>query len=197
VMKFRLLLPVAAIGLLLGGCTNAPDTAHPTTTTTGEGRSGQSLSGVIVDGQTLSIRIYQFIDPAKDDRGYNTDSQGVAQQNDDHFATAELQITNRGNSTIATGTLSVLAYDQNGTAYSSTLSDNNDTSTGLGCASGPALDGNADLSSLSPGEAYTYCLAFILPEPDLISKIEVSGIAGSGSGYNAWDIGDYFTGWNS
>jgi hypothetical protein len=158
----------------------------------------QVVRGVKVDGQPLSIDVSQIIDPARDVGGYNTDSHGVAPQNADHFATTELRVTNEGSSTLSNGSLSVVAYDQNGTAFASVPNDNNIVGNAyqyLQCASGSALDGNADVSSLSPSEVFTYCLAFILPEPDDVSKIEVSGIVGNGTGYNTWAFIDGFHGW--
>ena len=198
-MRTRIVFITAVIGLTLGGCTAATKTAHPTTTTFGGAPSGQSTR-VKVDGQHLTIDVFDFIDPAKDVGGYNTDSRGADVQNKDHFATAKLQVINEGNSTIASGSLSVVAYDQNGTAYSSVAYDNNivgDAYQNLQCSSGSALIGNPDLRSLSPSEGFTYCLAFILPEPDTVSSIEVSAIVGNGTGYNSWPITDQFLGWKS
>jgi hypothetical protein len=198
-MKLKLALLLVIAGLALAGCGTATKASHPATTTLGGAPSGQS-SSVKVDGQPLVIDVFDFIDPAKDVGGYNTDSQGVAAQDADHFATAKLQIINEGNSTIASGSLSVVAYDQNGTAYSSVANDNNvvgNAYQNIQCSSGSALVGNPDLSSLSPSEAFTYCLAFILPEPDTVSRIEVSAIVGNGTGYNSWSITDPFLGWKS
>jgi hypothetical protein len=164
------------------------------------GRPGQTLTGVKIDGQHVSLTISGLVDPAKDVGGYNTDTQGNIPQNDDHFITAELKVKNKGNSTISTGTLSVVAYDQHGTAFSNTGNDDNvvqDAYQNLECASGNAIGGNPNLSSLLPGEVFTYCLALILPDKDDVTKIEVSGIAGSGSGYNEWAFIDTFRGWSN
>jgi hypothetical protein len=121
-------------------------------------------------------------------------------QNDDHFATAELRVKNKGNSTISSASLSVIAYDQSGRAYSSSPCDNNivgDAYENLHCASGNAIGANPDVTSLSPGEVFTYCLAFIVPDSADVSEIEVSGIVGSGSGYNKWAFIDTFKGWTN
>lgn len=199
-MRAKTVLIVAVIGLTLGGCTTATKTAHPTTTTALVGAPSGQSTNVKVDGQRLTIDVYDFIDPAKDVGGYNNDSQGVAPQDADHFATAKLQVINEGNSTIASGSLSVVAYDQNGTAYSSVPNDNNivgDAYQNLQCSPGSAIRGNPDLSTLPPSQAFTYCLAFILPEPDTMSSIEVSAIVGNGTGYHSWPITDQFLGWKS
>lgn len=76
------------------------------------GRPGQTLTGVKIDRQRIFLTISNLVDPARDTGGYNTDTQGDVPQNDDHFATAELRVKNKGNSTISSGSLSVIAYDQ-------------------------------------------------------------------------------------
>ncbi len=207
-MKLKLTPLLAVIGFMLSACTTTAETGHPpttpvastTTTAIVGGQIGPSQSGVKVDGQPVSITLSQFIDPARDEGGYTIDSQGASPQSDDHFATAELQITNRGNSTTSNAALSIVAYDQNGNVYSSVSNDGNISNQAyenFPCAAGRNLDGNANVSSLSPNEVFTYCLAFILPERDVVSKIEVSGIVGNGTGYNTWTIADHFSGWTS
>ena len=192
------MLVSALAGLALGGCGTATKTAvGPTTTTVGGAPSGDSTA-MTVDGQPLTVDVYDFIDPAKDEGGYNTDSQGVAAQGADHFATAKMQVINEGNSTIASGSLTVVAYDQNGTAYSSVQYDENIVGNeyqNLQCTAGNSgISGNADVSALQPQEAYDFCLAFILPASDTLTRIEVSSTVGNGAGYHLWPITDEFTG---
>jgi hypothetical protein len=67
----------------------------------------------------------------------------------------------------------------------------------LVCARSNAIDGSANVSNSSPGGTFTYCLTFILPDTDDVSKIEVSAIAGSGSGHNTWAFIETFAGWKS
>ena len=200
VMRSKLMLVGALAGLALGGCGTATKTVGSTTTTTVGGAPSGDSTAMTVDGQPLTVDVYDFIDPAKDVGGYRTDSQGVAAQGADHFATAKMQIINEGNSTIASGSLTVVAYDQNGTAYSSVQNDENvvgNAYQNLECTAGNSgISGNADVSALQPQEAYDFCLAFILPEPDSLTRIEVSSTVGNGTGYHVWPITDQFAGWS-
>ena len=82
---------------------------HPTS-----GHVGETLDGISIQGQSVTVRLSSFTDPAADQDG---DSCGGGSGNtcgpsDDHYATATFQVTNVSNSSLpSTLDMGVVGYN--------------------------------------------------------------------------------------
>lgn len=146
--------------------------------------TGGSQSGVTAYGQPLTLTLNSFTDPAKDTSGYQTDSE----DNNDHYAVVNINATNDGNSTLpATIPVTITAFGSDGKAYGGgNETPGDDTLCNIG-----------DDEALAPSETLTYCQGYVLPENVTVTRIEVSGNQGSGSGTVSWDVNDTFGGWSN
>ncbi len=142
----------------------------------------QGPSGMSFDGQPVKFTLTKFIDPADDVNGYNTDSQS------DHYATVSFSARDEGGSSISSAPVTAIAYGQKGAVYQATRTTPDGDSL---CNTGEPAD------SFSPGETLYYCLAFVIPQSDTVSRIELSPESGYGNGSETWNVTDGFSGWSS
>ena len=147
---------------------------------TGSGWAPQS--GVTAYGQPLNLDLTSFTDPATDGSGYTTDETGT-----DHFAIVNVSATNNGNSALPSSLpVTIAAFGSDGNVYSRLVETPNGDSV---CA------GGSD-TTLSPSQTLSYCAGFVFPESVTVSRIEVSGNQGAGSGTVSWNVTDNFAGWS-
>jgi hypothetical protein len=146
--------------------------------------SGYSAqSGVTAYGQPLTLSLSSFTDPASDSSSYTSDANS-----NDHFAVVNVAVTNNGNSTLpATIPVTIAAFGSDGQVYQKvTETDDGNTLCSYGNA-----------TSLSPSETLTYCAGYVLPENVTVTRVEVSGNQGYGSGTVSWNVPDTFRGWSN
>ncbi len=142
---------------------------------------GSAQSGVTAYGQPLTLTLSSFTDPATDSSGYTSDSGN----SNDHFAVVKVSTTNNGNSALpATIPITIAAFGTNGQAYER-VNETDDGNT---------LCSYGDAQSLSPSETLPYCAGFVLPENVTVTRVEVSGNQGNGSGTVSWKVTDNFNG---
>ncbi len=147
---------------------------------TGSSGSGWSTqSGVTAYSQPLDLTLTSFNDPGTDSGGNTSDSSN------NHFATVDVSATNNGNSTVPSSLpITITAFGSDGSAYERQTI----TPTGY------FLWNSGNASSLSPSQTLSYCAGFVLPTSATVSRIEVSGNQGYGSGTVSWGVTDTFSG---
>jgi len=148
------------------------------------GSTGSAQSGVTAYGQPLNLTLKSFTDPATDGSGNTSDSQ----DNNDHYAVVNVDAINDGNSTLPSSIpVTITAFGSDGQAYDGT----SETPTG------DTLCNIGSNEALAPSETLTYCKGYVLPENVTVTRIEVSGNQGAGSGTVSWNVSDGFTGWSN
>jgi hypothetical protein len=147
-------------------------------TSGGSGSSWSAQSGVTVYGQPLTFLLTSFIDPAAT---INADSNS-----NDHYAVVHVSATNNGTSALAANLpVTIAAFGNDGKAHQ--WVSGSPVGNGLCPTTGSP-------SELRPTETAGYCLGFLLPENFMVTRIEVSGMVGGGSGSVGWNVTDTFPG---
>jgi hypothetical protein len=146
--------------------------------------SYSAQSGVMAYGQPLTIQVTSFTDPAIDGSGNTCSDTNCS----DHYAVVNISATNNGNSTLESNLpVTITAFGSDGIAYQRV------TNT----PDGDSLCSVGSESPLAPSVTLTYCAGFVLPSNVTVTRVEVSGNEGYGSGTVSWSVSDGFTGWSS
>lgn len=145
--------------------------------------SYSAQSGVVAYNQPLTLTLKSFVDPATADGGGTTDGN-----TDDHFAVVNVNATNDGNSTLPSSIpVTITAFGSDGQAY------NGQTET----INGDTLCNVGEDVPLAPSETLNYCEGYVLPNSVTVTRVEVSGNQGRGSGTVSWDVNDTFPDWSN
>ena len=156
--------------------------------------SARESGTIVIQGQTMSVRVASFTDPAEDSNqgdcsGPSTGSTCTSADN--HYAKVEFAITNSGDSAVtSTMDLGAVGYDSAGNSYTSGEDQN---ASGYIC---PQTTNNAP-SSLAPGQTLYYCIPFVLNNSTTLTKVELAPTGDYNGGSHTFPVNDAFSGWPS
>ncbi|MGP0109525.1 MAG: DUF4190 domain-containing protein [Acidimicrobiales bacterium] len=156
--------------------------------------SARQTGTIVIGGQTMSVRIASFADPAGDsNQSYcsGTSTGSTCTSADNHYAKVQFAITNSGDSAVSsTMHLGAVGYDSAGNSYTSSEDQN---SSGYICAQNT----NDAPSSLAPGQTLDYCIPFVLNNSTTLTKVELAPTGDYDGGSHTFSVNDTFSGWSS